>query len=268
MRDLYMIVSGKVNLRFRSADIFVSGASIDQRYDAEIFADRSYKESFEAGYYTQQEMEDLLIDKGLWSEKEDEVLEKLPDDLEQMKLDYYNNFHVLETRLKVKGYIDKTIEKIGKLLSKKNVYYENTCEGIRDTSRHDYLIERTSFYKDGGFFDFGKVSPRIVAVLYMKTCLDSNEIRQISKLDRWRATWAACKTPGELFGRTVDMTDMQLSLLSWSRVYDNVHESTEVPTEDIIEDDLALDGWFVALRTLARYLFLRGPKTTLKESIL
>ena len=74
MKDLYMIVSGKVKLRFKSADIFVSGHSVLDYYESEIFADELYQESFESGCYTQEEMEDLLIKRGWWSEGEDELV--------------------------------------------------------------------------------------------------------------------------------------------------------------------------------------------------
>ena len=31
----------------------------------------------------------------------------------------------------------------------------------------------------------------------------------------------------------------------WSRMYDNIQESTDCPSEDVIEDDDMLDGWFL-----------------------
>ena len=248
MKDWYMIVSGKVKLRFKSADIFVSGHSVLDYYESEIFADELYQESFESGCYTQEEMEDLLIKRGWWSEGEDEQLKALPENLEQMKMDYYNNFHITETREKVRGFIEKTFSKISSLVTKKNIYYENTCEGISEAGKHDFLIERATFYEDGTKFDFREISPRIVSGMYHKNSLGSDKIRQVSKNDRWRAIWSTCKEPYRLFGRVCDMTDMQISLLNWSRVYDNVYESIETPAEEIIEDDLALDGWFVAQR--------------------
>lgn len=31
----------------------------------------------------------------------------------------------------------------------------------------------------------------------------------------------------------------------WSQTYDNIHESLECPSEDVIDDDDLLDGWFI-----------------------
>ena len=34
----------------------------------------------------------------------------------------------------------------------------------------------------------------------------------------------------------------------WSKMYDNVQQSHDCPTDDVIEDDDLLDGWFVVQR--------------------
>lgn len=41
------------------------------------------------------------------------------------------------------------------------------------------------------------------------------------------------------------MTINQRNLLTWSKIYDNVQESLECPSEKVIEDDDMLDGWFL-----------------------
>jgi DNA-binding GntR family transcriptional regulator len=40
----------------------------------------------------------------------------------------------------------------------------------------------------------------------------------------------------------------QKNLLVWSRMYDNIQESMECPSDKVIEDDDALDGWFIEQR--------------------
>ena len=41
---------------------------------------------------------------------------------------------------------------------------------------------------------------------------------------------------------------MQKSLINWTRMYDSIYESMETPSDSIIEDDYAVDGWFVVQR--------------------
>ena len=52
-----------------------------------------------------------------------------------------------------------------------------------------------------------------------------------------------------LFNRpSVELTKDQLSLSSYSTLYDNVYESHECPNEKIIDDDDCLDGWLIQQR--------------------
>jgi hypothetical protein len=45
-----------------------------------------------------------------------------------------------------------------------------------------------------------------------------------------------------------DLTRQQIELISFSRMYDNVFQSMDCPPDEIVDDDLALDGWFVEQR--------------------
>tara|TARA_Y100001963_G_scaffold17618_1_gene21770 strand:- start:460 stop:906 length:447 start_codon:yes stop_codon:yes gene_type:complete len=61
--------------------------------------------------------------------------------------------------------------------------------------------------------------------------------------------WNAGKDSREIFPLPAcDLTDMQKSLVSWTRMYDSVYESMETPSDGIIEDDYAIDGWFTVQR--------------------
>ena len=59
--------------------------------------------------------------------------------------------------------------------------------------------------------------------------------------------WIAQK--GDALGKpSCEWTDQQRYLVSFSKMYDNVYESTECPPEEVIEDDDILDGWFIKQR--------------------
>ena len=70
------------------------------------------------------------------------------------------------------------------------------------------------------------------------------EIREIARSEPWRSMWLAQK--GDSLGiRSVEWTETQRLLVSFSRMYDNVYESTECPSDKVIADDDMLDGWFI-----------------------
>ena len=41
-------------------------------------------------------------------------------------------------------------------------------------------------------------------------------------------------------------TGFQLSIIGWSTYYEGVYQSMDRPSEDIIDDDIAIDGWSIS----------------------
>ena len=244
MRDLYRIISGITHLRFKTAEVFICPLTSEQKYLAEIFGDDMYDEALRSGCLVQEEVDELLLNKGLWSSREEMLVEKIPKDIEELKYQYFIQFHNPPAKLIIKAKIKELEEWYSDLLNKKYLYSDTTCEGIRTSAVNDYTILHSTFIGEI-HYDFKEVSPRAVLAKYVRSVLGSDEIRQISRYDRWRSIWASCKLPSELFANA-DITDMQLSLINWSRVYDNIYESMDAPSEDVIKDDLAIDGWFIS----------------------
>ena len=73
------------------------------------------------------------------------------------------------------------------------------------------------------------------------------EYRFISRNDPFRSDWIIGKT--NVFGiRACNLSNEQKSLILYSRMYDNVYDSHDRPSEDVINDDYMLDGWFIVQR--------------------
>jgi hypothetical protein len=82
---------------------------------------------------------------------------------------------------------------------------------------------------------------RYTYVFYSK-----NTIRLLSKADSWRSIWHSAKGSVGVFGvPAVSLSDEQRSLVSWSRLYDNIAESGEKPDKTVMDDDDLLDGWLI-----------------------
>ena len=58
--------------------------------------------------------------------------------------------------------------------------------------------------------------------------------------------WGASKTGIPLFDiPATHLTENQKVLINWSRLYDNIYENMDCPSEEVIRDDDALDGWLI-----------------------
>ena len=67
----------------------------------------------------------------------------------------------------------------------------------------------------------------------------------------WRSYWTSAKNGASLFvGSVSEWSDDQRVLASMSRMYDNVYEHPECPSDQVIDDDDMLDGWMILQRRL------------------
>ncbi len=70
------------------------------------------------------------------------------------------------------------------------------------------------------------------------------QLKEVARCDSWRSMWSVGKkTNTPLFSSL--LTKDQISLSSYSSMYDNVREHPECPDEQVINDDDCLDGWFI-----------------------
>ena len=83
----------------------------------------------------------------------------------------------------------------------------------------------------------------------VKSMLGEQECRELSRTEPWRSIWNSGKKVDSIFGKpSVDFTAEQNMLVTWSSMYDSIAESSECPSDEVIEDDDALDGWLILQR--------------------
>jgi hypothetical protein len=161
-----------------------------------------------------------------------------------MKLDYYNHFWKKQTKDYIKAAIDKQKKKINKLFEEKFLFFDKSCEYLRDFAKGTILVERCSFLSDGS-----RATKKFGIMQLINSFIASNlsdeQIREVAKGYEWRALWGA-KDAGLFESRICDLTHEQISLMSWSRFYDGIYESMDRPDDEVIQDNIALDGWTIS----------------------
>lgn len=237
------LLSGIVVFNLKGVCVQVKPATVEDKTLADFYAQEVYNESLLDCSLTQSDVEDMLLQGGWWTKEEDKSVETMNKNLEQMKLDYYINFFKTDTREYIKKAIDTLDDKINKLFVKKYEFFDKTCEYVRDYSRLCFLIERSSFLLDDTPA-IQKLNLLNIVNKSMQSSVKDCDIRSLSKQGVWRNIWAS-KDVGIFKNKACELTNEQLSLISWSRYYDSVYESMDRPSSEIIQDDIALDGWFI-----------------------
>lgn len=70
----------------------------------------------------------------------------------------------------------------------------------------------------------------------------ADDLRALAKNDYWRSHWGAKKTA--IF-KYSPLTEEQLALASFSKMYDNIYNHHEPPPQAVMDDDDMLDGWLL-----------------------
>jgi hypothetical protein len=245
MDHTYQLLSGNVAIFLDGDVFFVTSPDIHLKYLAEIYSQQEYNKAFSAGMMTEEDAIELAVDTGEWSDEEEDLLtNKLPKNIDQMKLDYYNRFYVTSSKNKIKQQIEEISKKANSLYQKKMNYYDKTCEHIKNSYFKNYCLENCIIDKDKNKIDPNEFSINRISIEYDKRRVNSENIRETSKDGKWRLLYSASKENGTPF-LNKDLNDDQLQLISWTKMYDSVHQSMDCPSDEIIKDDIAIDGWFL-----------------------
>ena len=78
--------------------------------------------------------------------------------------------------------------------------------------------------------------------------LNDSQIRELARTEPWKSLWIIReKSKIPLFANidSGELTHNQKNIVIWSQMYDNIQESLECPSSEVINDDDMLDGWFI-----------------------
>ena len=226
------LLSNTTLLHF-ATPVRVSNFSPIEKADAAAYAQSVYDQCFEDGSFSKDELADYLLEMGLWSEEEEANYLKAIEDIQQMKMDYFEAFSLETRRNRIKGAILAKTNELNVSFQKKSYLSDYTCETSRDEAYGFYLFKDRdapfSFYRK---FLLSRISEEAIRGLYFN--------------QTWRLIWNVSKDAQSIFGANMNcLNDNQLILLYWSKMYDSIAESMEAPSAAVMTDDIAVDGWLI-----------------------
>lgn len=253
-KDYYLqfIISDYIPFTFNNKDYFISTPSRESRFQAERIYMLTYNQAEKEGLYNEDDILRLLRKKFIWNNEKEEILYKLSEDVNNIKLNLYENFNNSIRRTDYKKALKDTIKYIEKLMEEKQTFDIYSVKYVATFSKQHFLIGSSIYRKRGkpalGRFWDSK-DDEIIQHCYKvmsEYILSDNDYRLLSRSATWRNIWTSRKSVGNLFGRAaVDLSLPQKQLCMWSNLYDSVYKNSECPEDGIIEDDDALDGWMI-----------------------
>lgn len=204
-----------------------------KKADAEAFSNEVELEYIASGGFTQDEIIELNIYNGYWSEDQERELEKVLKEIQHAKLMYFEDFFMSSKRERHAKAIANGVRMVNKLILAKNHLYEFSSEYVKEEAYWLFLFT-------------GMGSPSALYKKYSSWRMNDDTIRSLYFEHKWRTLWAVSKDPYSLFGiRSNELNDNQISLLYWSKIYDNIQEAQDPPPQVMMTDHIAIDGWFI-----------------------
>ena len=225
-------------------NITIVPATIEQMRNAANVYRLSYDKSLENGIMTDSGLENWMIENSLLPQSFYVSKNNLNTSIDNIKKSLFNNRSSKTSVKKIRGDLKNARAKLKDLLAPKSQMSHNTCEFIAQTEKLVSLLHVTTFKNSK---PYKPANMNTVLEIWQESLASESLIRFLARCDFWKSIWANKGFGFKLFKNNPDddLTINQRNLITWSRVYDNIHESIDCPTDKVIEDDDMLDGWFL-----------------------
>jgi hypothetical protein len=245
-KDLYRIITGRLQFARDGLFLYINDPDPELKINSYSVYDRIYEDSMKSEIPTSSEMMELLVNKDLWTPMDDRKAEEKRKKIEDLKVSAFERYFKNKELRNIKLRINALEQERASLLSKRNQYHRETCEGLAEEERRTWLILNSVTDKDGNKIELDASQESEVIDCYIENIITLEKIRAIARNEPWRSMWLAGNKVGDLFGKpSTQFSDYQLSLCSNSNMYDGVYQSPECPPQEVINDDDCLDGWFI-----------------------
>lgn len=244
---IYSIRTGKIFIEYNDLELVIVPSTFEQSLRASKLYQKVYEQAYADDIMTEDETLEWMIQKQLWTHEDDEKIKGLEKDIERLKVEIYNARNNDQLKERIRLYIRAGEKQLQEKLQEKNQYFNNTCEGIASVEKTSYLIKNTT-YLNKELYSFDDISMSYVLMEWQNSFISEKQCRELARTEPWKSLWAIRKSAKvELFEneKNTDLTYNQKNLVIWSQMYDGIQESLDCPTNDVINDDDMLDGWFI-----------------------
>ena len=220
--------------------------TIQEEFELNDIYQNAYEQARIDNFMTEDEMLEWMKEKNIWTQEDEDKIEGLKKDIEKLKVEIFNAKNNESLREKIRLYIRAGEKQLAKYIDKKNTYQSNTCEGIASIEKMYAFLKKCTYFNNK-LYHFKELTIEYILYLFQLSILNESKIREIARNEPWRSMWIFkdFKDTKLFLNQDRELSTDQRNLIVWSQMYDNVQESLDCPSQDVIEDDDMLDGWFI-----------------------
>lgn len=238
----------RIDFQYNHQDIsaIVADPTLELLAESDYIYTYNYRKCRDNGILSVSESIDLLKEQGRWTDEDENRLEifkneykKLQDRLPNLK------FHKKRKRA-INDILTKINVEIERLYNKKHAFDHQTAESIADRAKRRFIISKNTNILTPNIDLKPSLIDTLVVCYYRDNAISEKDIRLISRTDPWRLYWVVAKETGtSLFNyAATEMTELQYNLCFWSKIYDFAFDSTNKPSDSVIDNDTEFDAWY------------------------
>ncbi len=245
-----IIIEDSIPFTFNNVVYSINSPSRQSKIIAgEIFFEFYYK-ALEEGVLDSDGVYKLLEKYNIWNNQKETVFRKLKKDEEDMKVAVFENYLDSDRRATVKQLLRMNEAEMERMSQEKHSLDYLGAEFVGNYAKYQLLLGNSIYrkgkplWKSMRRWELPDEMANIINKKLNRYKLNSEQYRDLANSDYWRGIYNIKR--GVLFKRAVvDYSDSQRQLLSWSQTYDNIYKSPDCPPQSIIDDNDAIDGWFI-----------------------
>ena len=251
-KDLYRIIEGYYYISYNNQRYKVIYPSTQDKYEAvehglQYISDNKY----DLSWPSDQQIEMWLNKDRIWYKDKADYLEKQEKYLDATKVMLYKEYINVSKRKNFKREIKNIKDTINQLLMDKHSFDYLTLQHAAENIKNEYLITKSIVnpINNTYLFDIQHIDTKLMQAmtsLMLKNNLSATRLREIAKSNIWHSYYSGPEST--FINNSILQNDDQRNLVKLSKMYDSVRSHPEAPGDDIIEDDDALDGWFIDQR--------------------
>jgi len=246
---LYRILLGYYYIFVNNIRYKIKYPSLELKYQAEILYDNIIENNkFDKAWLTDNEINLYLIMNSIWYKDKDKELEQLQKKLDRSKIDLFLNFINQDRRESYKKEIGKIKDGINQLNQLKNSYAWLSIKDHATSIKNEFIIMNSIYDNndnllfdniDDDSYEYIKLQDFIREIITNTITLD--DIRILAKSDIWKSYASTSNIQKDI----LNINDDYKHLISLHNMYENARQHPEAPTKDVLDDDDALEGWFL-----------------------
>lgn len=213
--------------------------SWDVRAAAKEFAEHLRQQYRFDGWLRRDDVFPLLIEREILEPAYENQLKLLYKRLDDYKFQLYIERDNPALTKKTTSNIERTRKTINELLNKISSLDQYTLEGFIWQETQRFILRKVIEPKPRNLHEM-----LIVEHAFMEDFIGGETLRAVARSEPWRSYWNARK---QAAFRYHPLSDEQVALCSFSKMYDGVYKHPEKPPEFVIENDDMLDGWIISV---------------------